>query len=147
MDPRLYHRRLGFPSRISQILLLGTGTNQNDIQIKGTKIIQMQDQDSTDFQKCLSFIKTHDPSIQTWIVLGALGGRLDHCMASIHTLHTLPDKRIFLFSNESLAFLLTKGQHTIKGDTTLVGPTCGLLPIGVPEAILTTQGLKWNLGL
>ena len=27
-----------------------------------------------------------------------------------------------------------------------LGPTCGILPVGVDDTILTTEGLEWNLG-
>lgn len=29
---------------------------------------------------------------------------------------------------------------------TLVGKTCGILPIGVDSATVTTRGLEWDLG-
>ena len=39
-----------------------------------------------------------------------------------------------------------QGEHTIEIDHTLLGPTCGLLPVGVDSAKLRTTGLRWNLG-
>ena len=30
-------------------------------------------------------------------------------------------------------------------DLEKLGPTCGLLPVGVNETVLSTSGLKWNL--
>lgn len=39
----------------------------------------------------------------------------------------------------------TKGVHEIPIDHTIMGPTCGLLPIGIKSTILTMSGLRWNL--
>jgi thiamine pyrophosphokinase len=39
----------------------------------------------------------------------------------------------------------TQGKHSIAIDHDLLGKTCGLLPVGVDSAILTTSGLQWNL--
>jgi thiamine pyrophosphokinase len=39
-----------------------------------------------------------------------------------------------------------QGEHTIHVDHSVVGPTCGLLPVGIDSTTLTTRGLRWNLG-
>ena len=39
-----------------------------------------------------------------------------------------------------------QGKHVIEIDHTTMGQTCGILPVGVDSAFVTTQGLKWNLG-
>ena len=41
---------------------------------------------------------------------------------------------------------LEKGEHLIEIDANLIGPTCGLLPVGIDSTILTTRGLRWDLG-
>ena len=41
---------------------------------------------------------------------------------------------------------LMQGKHRIHIDHDTLGPTCGLLPIGVDSTLLTTTGLRWNLG-
>ncbi|CAE6447283.1 unnamed protein product [Rhizoctonia solani] len=38
-----------------------------------------------------------------------------------------------------------KGHHQIELNLQFVGPTCGLLPVGIASSVLTTTGLKWNL--
>lgn len=40
-----------------------------------------------------------------------------------------------------------QGHHQIDLDLRFVGPTCGLLPVGVASVVLTTTGLKWNLSM
>ncbi|TPX41737.1 thiamine diphosphokinase [Synchytrium endobioticum] len=106
------------------------------------------DQNSTDFQKCLAVIDT-DPNVSSSacvVAVGALSGRFDHVMHAINVLHLSPANRpLYLLSDESVAFLLRPGKHTIICDTRMEGPTCGLLPIGAPVAHITSTGLKWNL--
>ncbi|TPX34091.1 thiamine diphosphokinase [Synchytrium microbalum] len=99
---------------------------------------KVQDQDSTDFQKCLALYEI--------VALGALSGRFDHVMHAINVLHqSQVGRRLYLLSDEGVVFLLTPGKHVIICDPNIEGPTCGLLPIGIAVAKLTTTGLKWNL--
>ncbi|CAG8724577.1 20336_t:CDS:2 [Rhizophagus irregularis] len=94
---------------------------------QGTVIQLESGQESTDFMK-------------------SSGGRFDHIMSNIHYLYKLKDERkIYLLSEKNLIFLLDKGKHNILCDREIEGPTCGILPIGVQRAILTTTGLKWNI--
>ncbi|TPX64556.1 thiamine diphosphokinase [Spizellomyces sp. 'palustris'] len=80
------------------------------------------------------------------VVLGALSGRFDHIMSSIHTLFMVaPERKVYLVSSESVAFLLRPGMHDIRCNKEIEGPTCGLIPIGVTTARVVTQGLKWNV--
>jgi len=48
----------------------------------------------------------------------------------------------FFFSN---SFFWAQGKHRISIDHSILGPTCGLLPVGVDSTLLTTTGLRWNL--
>lgn len=41
--------------------------------------------------------------------------------------------------------LLPQGEHRIHINHDMLGPTCGLLPLGVDSTILSTTGLRWNL--
>lgn len=38
-----------------------------------------------------------------------------------------------------------QGAHEIAVDHERVGPTCGLLPVGVDSAVISTRGLRWDL--
>ncbi|KAJ3285655.1 cAMP-dependent protein kinase subunit [Borealophlyctis nickersoniae] len=115
----------------------------------GTTVTRVDDQDTTDFQKCLAIIEEVEAGRgekHEIIVLGALSGRFDHTMASIHTLFLVPEPRMmYLVSGESIAFLLRPGLHRIECYRSLEGPTCGLIPIGVSVAKVVTKGLKWDV--
>ncbi|KAJ3055612.1 hypothetical protein HK102_011318 [Quaeritorhiza haematococci] len=131
----------------------------------GTTVQRVRDQDTTDFQKCISRVKDWEKDNGRdecdLIALGALGGRLDQTLSNIHVLHRIlkdteeqqpasvmrrRPRKVHLVSNESIAVLLYPGvKHIIKCHTDIEGPTCGVLPIGVPVARVVTKGLKWDL--
>ncbi|CAG8450004.1 3269_t:CDS:2 [Ambispora leptoticha] len=123
---------------------------------KGTKIRALpQDQDTTDFQKCIALLSSLEKQggsaeNQDIIGYGALGGRFDHAMASIHVLHQhakekKQQQRIYLLTDYDVTMLLDEGKHTIFCDPSILGPNCGILPIGISQAVITTTGLKWDL--
>jgi thiamine pyrophosphokinase len=159
---------------------------------RGTLVLKFDDQDSTDLQKCITTLKqlelgidpASDFSLRSeqlsklsaegvsasasksrhdLIVLGALNGRFDHCIASINTVFLLRDgrihlddgvggdgvpdlRRVWLVSDMSVATVLGKGLHRIVVMPSVEGPTCGLMPLGVTEAKCVTKGLRWDLG-
>ena len=108
------------------------------------QLVYIDDQDTNDFEKCLLSLNLNE--IDKILAIGALGGRLDHQMANISIIQKYSELNIYLISNESIAFLLNSGAHTIQSspDRTF-GSTCGLLPVGRP-AVVKTTGLCWNLG-
>ncbi|CAE7213194.1 unnamed protein product [Rhizoctonia solani] len=111
---------------------------------------QVDDQDSTDLMKCIAWIdrveETQNVKLDI-IILGGLSGRLDHTVHTLSVLHKLRSTRprIFVVSDKSVGWVLDRGHHQIELDLRLVGPTCGLLPVGIASSELTTTGLKWNL--
>ena len=70
-------------------------TNLEVWRESGTEIVQVDDQDTTDFEKCVNRI-TCDPIIG----LGFLGGRLDHELAVLDTLIANPGRSIVLIGSE-----------------------------------------------
>lgn len=84
-------------------------------------------------------------------VLTEVAGRLDHLMANINTLYKsesiLPDTSVFLLCSDSIAWLLKPGTYVISIPQIIRENKnwCSLVPIGAP-AVVTTSGLKWNLG-
>ncbi|KAI8054027.1 thiamine pyrophosphokinase [Syncephalis plumigaleata] len=124
---------------------------------QGSKIEKIDDQDTTDFQKCIAtlakweeqFNREHHTNHQPMpiIAIGGLSGRFDQSMHSIHVLYQALEQQrsIYLVADESAVFLLDRGNHRIYVDPTLEGPTCGLLPIGHNKIHVSTSGLRWNL--
>lgn len=116
----------------------------------GTKIIdESQDQDTTDLNKCVTYIRDslnlEHPNLCI-LVTGALGGRFDHEMGNINVICCFPSTRIILLSDDSLIQLLpSKHHHKIHIHSSVEGPHCGLIPIGMVAGRTSTTGLQWNL--
>ncbi|CAN4091436.1 unnamed protein product [Withania somnifera] len=116
----------------------------------GTKIIdESQDQDTTDLHKCVSYIRDllnpEHPNLCI-LVTGALGGRFDHEMGNINVICRFPSMRIILLSDDCLIQLLpSTHHHKIHIHSSVEGPHCGLIPIGMVAKRTTTTGLQWNL--
>lgn len=118
---------------------------------KSVEIIETPDQDYTDFTKCLQVLAKTNKTTQLdcVIVLGSFGGRLDQIFANIETLFTaktiIPEIPVYLYSQESMACLLSQGKHIIHTSSPYRDNWCGLIPIGSSCECVTTSGLKWNL--
>lgn len=113
-------------------------------------INESHDQDTTDLHKCISHISNLTPDAEKSnlciLVTGALGGRFDHEAGNINVLYRFSNMRIILLSDDCLIQVLSKTHcHKIHIEPSLVGPHCGLVPIGMPSKHSTTSGLKWNL--
>ena len=98
------------------------------------KIIQISEQNSTDFEKCLSIIKA--PLI---LGVGFLGGRLDHELAALNTI-IKAEQNIVLIGEEDLVFRLPE----IAELTLPLGTRISTFPMGDVEGV-TTRGLAWPL--
>ncbi|KAH1071130.1 hypothetical protein AAZX31_03G193400 [Glycine max] len=117
----------------------------------GTKIIdESHDQDTTDLHKCVAYIRDLTPNVDgselCILVAGALGGRFDHEIGNINVLCRFSNTRIILLSDDCLIHLLPKNHcHQIFIESSVEGPHCGLIPIGMPSGSSTSTGLKWDL--
>uniref|UniRef100_A0A7C8ZST0 Thiamine pyrophosphokinase n=2 Tax=Opuntia streptacantha TaxID=393608 RepID=A0A7C8ZST0_OPUST len=113
-------------------------------------IDESHDQDTTDLHKCISHICNLTPESEKpnlcILVAGALGGRFDHEAGNINVLYCFSNIRIILLSDDCLIQVLIRTHHhKIHVQPSVVGPHCGLIPIGMPSGHNTTTGLKWNL--
>ena len=104
---------------------------------RGSQLVDLRhDQDSTDLQKCIRHIiaRTEERArirgsggaeghvrehcnnggedIKI-VVVGALGGRLDHELANLSLLYEYHRLRIVIVSDDSVAYVLPKGRNTI----------------------------------
>jgi thiamine pyrophosphokinase len=123
----------------------------------GTQVVYEPNQYSTDFSKAVCYV--YDlPADSTepvdMIVIGGLGGRADQAMSQLHHLclyqgdPTYSEGRMFLFSGDSLTFVLNQGHHKIQvreedGDD-VFDKYVGIIPIN-GAAIITTKGLEWDV--
>lgn len=78
-------------------------------------------------------------------------GRLDQIMANLETLYhaqsILIDVPLIQLSSDSITWLLSPGAHKIIVEAKFINDRywCGLIPLSGPT-VVTTLGLKWNLG-
>ncbi|KAJ3802798.1 thiamine pyrophosphokinase [Lentinula aff. detonsa] len=118
---------------------------------KGVPVVKDDDQDSTDLMKCVHAIIEKEKKERTnqyeIIILGGLAGRLDQTIHTISYLHKLRKvrERVYAITDDNVCWVLDSGEHEIEIDHTILGMTCGLLPVGIESTILSTSGLRWNL--
>ncbi|KAK3306328.1 thiamine pyrophosphokinase [Chaetomium strumarium] len=151
-------------------------SRQNSTQHPKTEVILDPDQESTDFGKAVAYVRqhyrhasgaaaaaaedegSHDATRPLDIVaVGGLGGRVDQGLSQLHHLYLFQNDpryaegRMYLFSGESLTFLLKPGTHRIRvrdgpgpSAEDVFGKYVGILPVGGPSRI-TTKGLQWDV--
>lgn len=124
---------------------------------QGVQIIHDGDQYSTDFTKCLKWIRTWcgqncDSANKTMdvVVLGGLGGRVDQGFSQIHHLYmaendeALLKGRIYLLSEQSLSFVLANGNNIIHVVPGYFEENVGIIPV-LGRTIITSNGLEWDV--
>lgn len=79
-----------------------------------------------------------------FLLLGALGGRLDHSIANLYILQYLAGQgcRAMISGGGCRAFLLNGGRLTLSG---LLGATVSVFPFGTASCTLSYEGMKYPL--
>ncbi|KAI0279731.1 thiamine pyrophosphokinase [Russula aff. rugulosa BPL654] len=121
-------------------------------ETRGVRVVQDDDQNSTDLMKCIRSLQEKEEAdgVDTpydVVLLCGFSGRLDQTVHLLSYLHKLrkSGRRLFAVADENVGWVLDEGKHRISIDHSVLGPTCGLLPVGVDSTVLTTTGLRWNL--
>lgn len=116
---------------------------------RGGEVVRDEDQDRHDLDKALLHVLARAPDGSEAVVFGALGGRFDHQMAAVSSLHqhTASFARLLVVSPGcgTAELLLPGREHVLRPHPAWEGPTCGLLPVGEPCREVRTAGLRWNL--
>jgi len=74
-----------------------------------TRLIKLEEQDSTDFEKCLNAI-----SAPLFLAFGFTGRRFDHTLATLHAMVKYHgDKNVLLFGGEDISFV-HRGNFSLK---------------------------------
>lgn len=106
-------------------------------------VIHPRAKDETDLELALTYVVQH--GAQEIVVLGALGGRLDHTLANILllTLPVLGSISVRIVQGQSETFLVRSGEVAIvEGQP---GDLVSLLPLGGDACGVRTAGLAWAL--
>ncbi|KAK0747078.1 thiamine pyrophosphokinase [Schizothecium vesticola] len=124
-----------------------------------TRVIHDPDQESTDFGKAVDHVRAqnHHHAPLDIVAVGGLGGRVDQGLSQLHHLYLYQSDpryaagRMYLFSGESLTFLLKTGRHRIhvrepagQDDDDVFAKYVGILPVREPS-VITTRGLEWDV--
>ncbi|EXJ69634.1 thiamine pyrophosphokinase [Cladophialophora psammophila CBS 110553] len=142
-----------------------TGPVEEHYRSLGSQVIKDPDQFSTDFTKCLKWIRNwviskHErggsnydkepQAVMDVVVLGGLGGRVDQGFSQIHHLFMAENDPallrgcIYLLSEQSLSFVLADGHNLIHLDPGYFTENVGILPV-LGRTFLTTKGLEWDV--
>ncbi|MFN7039056.1 MAG: thiamine diphosphokinase [Alphaproteobacteria bacterium] len=100
------------------------------------KKVKILNQDKNDFQKALVYADNND--LMPSIILGASGGFLDHILNNIS----------IIIENNCIFYsppLIGKIIKSPKVEQLELEPSIKISLFGIPEAIVNTSGLKWEL--
>ena len=93
------------------------------------------DQNYSDFQKVLRYMACHD--LLPAIICGISGGHIDHIVNNVN---------IFMQTSDNVFITDDVVGYKIQGDCQYTFPIDTKISIiGMPECVITTQGLKWEL--
>lgn len=112
----------------------------------GVYVLHNPDQYSTDFMKAVT-LGNEKYGVHGLLVLGALGGRLDHTFHSIfHLFLSLKHHQtVYLVNDSCVSFLLHPNvPNIVKTPRNLLGKAVGIIPVAGPTRI-TTKGLQWDV--
>lgn len=102
---------------------------------RGTHVLHIPEQDTTDFEKCL--YATEAPF---YIGVGFTGRRFDHTLAALHALVRWPAKRVVLLGEEDAIFLPPRDWVV----TLSAGARVSFFPLR-PVSGLQSSGLVWPI--
>ncbi len=115
-----------------------TGRRREELTRAGTLVIELESQESGDFEKALRWCVDRGETEVT--VIGASGGEFDHALNNVSVLLRFSGMlRLRLVDGRSTAVLATDSARiaTTQGDKVSIIP--------LPSAVLTTEGLQWGL--
>jgi thiamine pyrophosphokinase len=115
-----------------------------DLKARGCRfVVHPRAKDETDLELALGYAAGQ--GAQDIVILGALGGRLDHTLANVLllALPALTGLPVRIAAGEQEALLVQSGESlTLEGNA---GDLVSLLPLGGDARGVTTGGLAWAL--
>lgn len=104
-------------------------------EARGTQVLHIAEQDTTDFEKCL-----YATDAPFYVGVGFTGRRFDHTLAALHTLLRWPGKCVVLIGAEDVIFMApTDWQITLAA-----GARVSFFPLRPVQGLAST-GLEWPI--
>ena len=101
----------------------------------GHRFIRLDEQDTTDFEKCLYSIEA-----PFFLCLGFMGGRLDHTISALNTVLRYPEKKLlFLDDHDVVKVLANEASIHLRMP---VGSRVSIMPLKQIRC-LSSRGLRW----
>lgn len=101
-----------------------------------SKIIKIEDQDTTDFTKCIMHIE-NNLGITDIIVIGGYGGRFDHECGNMQTI-VKSNSHIVMIDKNNYVCKINVGDNNFE-----CNGYCGLIPL--TKSKIKTDGYTWNV--
>eukprot|EP00768_Dysnectes_brevis_P007992 gnl/Dysnectes_brevis/7007_a11361_472.p1 GENE.gnl/Dysnectes_brevis/7007_a11361_472~~gnl/Dysnectes_brevis/7007_a11361_472.p1 ORF type:complete len:261 (-),score=35.51 gnl/Dysnectes_brevis/7007_a11361_472:46-786(-) len=109
----------------------------------GVDLVSAPDQNRTDSQKAYDELQRRSGGcIGTTLVLGAVGGRLDHTLNNI-SMACSEGPHLHLHGDGNIVLVLQAGTTTIEAPSDLLG-SLGIVPLGGITHV-RSDGLRWEL--
>ncbi len=109
----------------------------------GVETVQYEDQDSTDFEKCLRYLSERGQTPQRISILGGFGARTDHWLSNLIVASKIaPEIKVAFFTESEQCHRVTPSA-ALSLDVPQ-GTTVSLFPFPTAGG-LCTQSLKWDL--
>ena len=109
-------------------------TSKDRSRIPEDRIIELAEQETTDFHKCLRLI-----SAPFSVAVGFTGDRMDHSLAALNALVSVSDHRCLILGPKDICLHLDKPISLALP----IGSRVSLFPMGTVTA--RSSGLKWPL--
>lgn len=111
--------------------------------IESGELIQILDQDTTDFEKCIAFVK--ERGLFPSLVVGMSGGEFDHILGNVQALLRHGEGQNLFFLDPypgglKIGIPIEKGRFQTE---VKLGATVSIIPFG--SCTLSTQGLVWEI--
>jgi len=121
---------------IKPTIVIGDLDGADPILLKQQPSLYLPNQDTSDFQKCLSYLNDH--GLLPTIITGINGGYLDHILNNINIFLTTDS---ILYAPPIIGFCLrpeSNQQFSCELDTKMS-------LFGISNAVVSTKGLRWEL--
>lgn len=103
----------------------------------GCEFIELPEQDSTDFGKCL-----YATDAPLYLAVGFTGKRIDHMLAVFSTMLEMPDKTVVLVGEAEVAALVPSGK--VLELALAAGAIVSIYPLA-PVTGIASAGLDWSV--